>query len=128
MAAFTRFEDIQAWQKARDLARELFVTCNQPAFRRQFTIKDQLIRAGISIGANIAEGFGRKTDADFARFLDVSRGSATEIQSLLYNVLDFKLIDQARFDQLYGLARDVLALAAGLTTYLRRGKGAAGSQ
>lgn len=122
MAAFTRFEEIDAWKKGRALCRELFSACSEPQLARQFVIRDQLIRAGISVPSNIAEGFGRNSHTEFARFLDISRASACEVQSILYNMLDFKLIQQSRFDELYALANDAIALTTGLTSYLRKRK------
>lgn len=122
MAGFKRFEEIDAWKKGRAMCRELFATCSEPALARQFVIRDQLLRAGLSVPSNIAEGFGRNSHADFARFLDIARGSACEVQSILYSMLDFNLIDQARFDELYKLANEAIALTAGLTTYLRGSK------
>ena len=68
---------------------------------------------------NVAEGFGRKTSKDFAHFLDQARGSALEVQSLLYVACDLNYIAPVEFDRLYGMASEVLALIAGLTSYLR---------
>lgn len=126
MAAVTRFEDLECWRKARELTAAVFECCSVPAMKRQFVLRDQLTRAAISVGANIAEGFGRKSDADFARFLDMARGSATEVQSLLYTMQDFRLLDDEGFKSLYTLADSCIALIAGMTRYLR-GKKQTGS-
>lgn len=120
MSAITRFEDILAWKKARQLVREIYVTCATGEFYRDFDLKDQIRRAAVSAMSNVAEGFGRKTNKDFAHFLDLARGSTLEVQSLLYVASDLNYIESEQFNRLYGLASETLALIAGLTSYLRR--------
>jgi four helix bundle protein len=68
---------------------------------------------------NIAEGFGRNSNKDFAHFLDMARGSAMETQSLLYVALDIGYINQAAFDSLYKLAEETSSLIIGFSSYLR---------
>lgn len=120
MSSFKRFEDILAWKKARNLVKEIYLTCSTGDFYRDFDLKDQIRRAAVSAMTNVAEGFGRKTNRDFARFLDVARGSTLEVQSLLYVASDLNYIDSEEFRRLYGLATETLALIAGLTSYLRK--------
>lgn len=88
MAKFERFEDILAWQKARVLVSEIYKTSNDGKFARDFGLKDQIRRAAVSIMSNIAEGFARRTNKEFTRFLYISHGSVAEVQSLLYVALD----------------------------------------
>ena len=73
-----RFEDIVAWQKARELVREIYRACGTSPFSRDFGLKDQICRAAVSTMSNVAEGFGRKTSRGFAHFLDQARGSALD--------------------------------------------------
>jgi four helix bundle protein len=87
---------------------------------RDFDLKDQIRRAAVSSMTNVAEGFGRKTNKDFAHFLDQARGSTLEVQSLLYVASDLNYIGPLEFARLYGIASETLALIAGLTSYLRR--------
>jgi four helix bundle protein len=68
--------------------------------------------------ANIAEGFNSGSDTEFARFLRISRKSATEVQSHLYAALDDRSIDQEQFDRIYGTAEDVKKLIGGFIRYL----------
>lgn len=70
--------------------------------------------------SNIAEGFARSTSRDFAHFLDVARGSAVEVQSLLYVSLDVGYISSDEFSALRELAEEVISLIGGFTKYLRR--------
>ena len=76
MATFKRFEDIQAWQKAREVASSVYRVTKNGHFAKDFGLRDQIRRASVSIMANIAEGFARRTDKDFAYFLNISRSSA----------------------------------------------------
>jgi four helix bundle protein len=69
--------------------------------------------------SNIAEGFARKSDKEFARFLDMARGSAIEVQSLLYVALDVHYMDGHQFERLHRLADEAASLIGGLTSYLR---------
>jgi four helix bundle protein len=119
MAGIKRFEEILAWQKARDLVRETYRACRIAPFSRDFGLKDQICRAAVSSMTNIAEGFGRKSSKDFAHFLDVARGSTLEVQSLLYVARDLGYLPAAEFDKLYKLAEETISLIAGFTSYLR---------
>jgi four helix bundle protein len=92
-----RFEEIKAWQKARELVAEVYRICVAGPIARDYGLKDQLCRAAVSSMSNIAEGFARRTDKDFAHFLDVAKGSAVEVQSLLYVALDVVISRKENF-------------------------------
>lgn len=70
MSTFKKFEDIQAWQKARSLTKEIYLLSGNGEFGKDFDLRRQIRRSSISIMANIAEGRGRRTDKDFANFHD----------------------------------------------------------
>jgi four helix bundle protein len=91
--------DIEAWRKARDLAGRVYRTTNSGLFRRDFGLKDQIRRAAVSVMANIAEGFGRKSHKDFARFLYTSKASAVEVTSHLYLASDLEYLDQDALEE-----------------------------
>ncbi len=120
MATIRRFEEIGAWQKARELVRAVYGICSEGPSARDFGFKNQICRAAVSAMSNVAEGFARKGDKEFARFLDVARGSAVEVQSLLYVALDLKYLTEANFAEVYRLADEVVSMIAGFATYLRR--------
>ena len=119
MATIKRFEDIQAWQKARELVREIYQVRAIGPLSKDFGLRDQLCRAAVSSMSNIAEGFSRMSEKDFAHFLDISRGSVLEVQSLLYVALDVGYIEKSQFERLYGLAEETTSLIGGFTSYLR---------
>jgi four helix bundle protein len=119
MAGIKRFEEIMAWQKARELVCETYRVCGVVPFSRDFGLKDQICRAAVSSMSNVAEGFGRKSSKDFAHFLDVARGSALEVQSLLYVARDLNYLASTEFEKLYKIAEETISLIAGFTSYLR---------
>ncbi len=83
-----KFEDIKAWQKARELVKDIYRLSNNKNLSKDFGLKDQLRRASVSIMANIVEGFDSHSDQEFIKFLIYSRRSATEVQSHLYVAYD----------------------------------------
>ena len=120
MAKIERFEDIAAWQKARELTRLIYRVSKAGEFARDFGLRDQICRASVSIMSNIAEGFGRGGDQEFIQFLAVARGSAGEVQAQLYVALDAGYIDKAIFTQLYDVVEEAGQLIGGFMKYLQQ--------
>jgi four helix bundle protein len=114
-----RFEDIEAWQAARELTQEIYHATAQASFSRDYGLRDQVQRASVSIMANIAEGFDSNSDEEFVRFLRYALRSATEVQSHLYVAFDQNYISQKDFDKLYDRATAVKKLISGFIRYLR---------
>lgn len=104
MPGITRFEDIEGWQLAAELTREIYRLAATTSLGRDFGLRDQLQRASVSVMANIAEGFDCESHAEFARFLGIARRSAAEVQSLLYVARDAGYITRETFQTLYDLA------------------------
>ncbi len=119
MARFTRFEDIEAWGKARTLTREVYAVTRHPLFMRDFGLVGQIRRASLSVMLNIAEGFARRTDREFRRFLLIANGSAAEVQAALYVALDQQYINQIEFRHLYDSCSEIRRMIDGLQRYLR---------
>jgi four helix bundle protein len=119
LAAFRSFEDIEAWQKARELARTIYLVSNSGEFSRDFALRDQIRRAVISIVSNIAEGFERDGNAEFIQLLSVAKGSAGELTAQLYAALDCGYINSEKFNKLCALASEVSAKLSRLMAYLR---------
>ena len=94
-----RFEDLEAWQIARELANQVYKITKQESVCRDFGFVDQIRRAAISIMNNIAEGFERGSNKDFVRFLFIARGSAGEVRSLLYLGLDQGYLTNSEFSE-----------------------------
>jgi len=120
MAKINRFEEIQAWQKARELNKSLYEITNNSNFSKDFSLRDQIRRASISIMANIAEGFGRKSKKEFANFLNMSHGSAAEVQCHLYIALDHNYISEKEFKKLYENTEEVSKMIQSFMNYLNK--------
>jgi len=83
-----KFEDIEAWQKMRELVRGIYQATNEGNFARDYSLRDQIRRASVSVMSNIAEGYARQTDKEFGQFLHIALGSVAEVQSYLYIAQD----------------------------------------
>ena len=123
MAAFKRFEESEAWQLGRELNRRVYEITAAGAFAKDFALRDQIRRASISVSSNVAEGYARRSPADFARFLSIARASAAEICSQLYLALDLGYVTPDDFDSAYDLAHRAGAACGGLIRYLRSSSG-----
>lgn len=122
MATFKRFEDIQAWQKARTATRQIYLATSVGRFAKDFGLRDQIQRASVSVMANIAEGFGRHSDREFANFLNIAHSSVSEVQSHLYVALDLNYLQQNTFSELYQLLDEVSRMTLALSKHLRGSK------
>jgi four helix bundle protein len=114
-----RFEDIEAWQLARELTRKVYGLTKKSQFIRDFGLKDQIQKAAGSSMHNIAEGFDSETNPEFIRFLRYAKRSCTEVQSELYVALDEEYISSAEFEGAYSLAARTRAAIRGFINYLK---------
>ena len=118
MGKIERFEDIQAWQKSRELNSEIYRITKNSNFSKDFALCDQIRRASISIMSNIAEGFGRKSKKEFANFLNMAHGSAAEVQCHLYIASDLNYINNEDFKALYEEVDEFSKMIQGFMNYL----------
>lgn len=118
MATFKTFEDIQAWQKARDLCKKIGSFIDEGKFRKNFSLIDQIERSSGSIMDNIAEGFERGGNREFLQFLYIAKASCGEIRSQLYRAFDRSYINKEEFEHLYQLAKDIISILQKLINYL----------
>lgn len=110
MATIKRFEEIKAWQEARELAKLVYTVTRGIAIAKDYGLKDQIQRAAVSVGSNIAEGFARNGNKEFAKFLWIAKGSAAEVQSQLYTAKDIGYISDADFNTVYEKAESCIIL------------------
>lgn len=122
MATFSRLEDIQVWQKARQLTRQIYEATSNGKLAQDYGLRNQIQRASVSIMANIAEGFGRRSDKEFANFLNMAHGSVAEVQSHLYVALDLGYVTKENFDRLNGLIAEISRMTLVLAQHLRKSK------
>jgi len=120
MAKIERFEDLISWQKARELNRLVYKISANGTFAKDFGLRNQIRRAWISIMSNIAEGFERGGDKEFAQFLSNAKGSCGEVRCQRYAALDEKYLSETEFKQLSERSLEVSRLISGFMTYLRR--------
>ncbi|PJA86621.1 MAG: four helix bundle protein [Candidatus Moranbacteria bacterium CG_4_9_14_3_um_filter_42_9] len=116
MAKFETIEDIIAWQRSRVLVNNVYQVFK---ISRDYSFRDQIQRAAVSIMNNIAEGFERKGNKEFAKFLYIAKGSCGEVRSMLYLALDLKYISKNDFDNLYNQAFEMSKMLSGLIKALR---------
>ena len=96
MGTINKFEDLDIWQKARTLCKEIDKLCSNN-LKVDFDLKRQILRSSGSIMDNIAEGFEREGNREFVNFLSIGKGSCGEVRSQLYRALDRNFINEEEF-------------------------------
>lgn len=118
MALIKRYEDLNAWQRAYEVSIEIDRLTNESSFDKKWAIKDQMLRSSLSIPSNIAEGFGRKSKKDFARFLLIAMGSTEELRSQIRFARDTGLIKDSDFNSVHDKLLEIGKMITGLRKYL----------
>lgn len=113
-----RFEDIEAWQLARELTCKVYDLTGKGGFARDLGLRGQIQNAAGSSMHNIAEGFDSESNPEFVRFLRYAKRSCTEVQSELYVALDQQYVTQAEFQDVYDHAGRTRATIRGFIKYL----------
>ncbi|MEI7709248.1 MAG: four helix bundle protein [bacterium] len=105
-----KFEEIIAWKKGKELTIEIYI-----GFRncKDFSFKNQIERASVSIMNNIAEGFERRTNKELKNFLFIAKGSAGEVRSMLNLGLELKYITEKDFKKMHDLTIEISRLLSG---------------
>ena len=104
MTTAKRFEDLEVWQRAKDLTNLIYKYSADGSFSRDFGLRDQMRRASVSIMANIAEGFESQTQAMFIKYLGHAKGSAGELRAQLYIAKDQGYISEESFSEMFSLS------------------------
>ncbi|RPJ27029.1 MAG: four helix bundle protein [Chloroflexi bacterium] len=104
MTTAKRFEDLEVWQRAKELTSLIYSLSSSGTFARDFGLRDQMRRASISVMSNIAEGFESQTQALFIRFLGIAKGSAGELRAQLYIASEQGYITCEEFNSAFSLA------------------------
>lgn len=120
MAKINRFEELEVWKLARELAEDIFWLSQEGSFAKDFELKNQINRASGSIMDNVAEGFGRANRAEFILFLGYSTGSSAEVKSQLYRAVDRRHITQEQFDLFYSNVDRIGKMLFGLIQSLKK--------
>jgi four helix bundle protein len=120
MATINRFEDLEIWQEARRLAKEIHIISIQTELKNDYRFKDQIKASSGSIMDNIAEGFERDGNIEFRQFLSIAKGSAGETRSQLYRVFDFEYISEQKFELLKKDYENLSGKIKNFITYLNK--------
>jgi len=120
MQKVVSFEDLIAWQKARELTRKIYIISNRGNFEKDFGLRTQIQRACVSIMSNIAEGFDRASRAEFHQYLVIAKGSCAEVRSQLYVANDVGYISNQEFDILKNLTEEVSQIIGGLRSAVQK--------
>lgn len=118
-----RFEDLDAWKVGRELANSVYVLGRESGISKDYGFKDQIQRASVSVMNNIAEGFERGSNKDFAKFIFIARGSTGEVRSMLYLAYDQNYIDHRQFTEAHDLCVREAQLCWGLIKHLQKTSG-----
>ncbi|HLE53542.1 MAG TPA: four helix bundle protein [Anaerolineales bacterium] len=118
MPTITRFEEIEAWQTARQLTQRVYAMTNEGLFARDFGLRDQMRRASVSIMSNISEGFESRTTPLFLDFLGRAKGSAGELRAQTYVAFDVGYFDQTQFEEIFDLVDKCSRQISRFITYL----------
>lgn len=114
MIKVERFENLIAWQKARELTKRIYRISGDGVFAKDFGLSSQIQRAAVSIMSNIAEGFERGGRGEFHQFLSIAKASCAELRSQLYVAVDNNYISRESFDDLMALGEEVGRIVGGL--------------
>lgn len=101
------FEELRVWQKGIELVKQIYLLTKDGDLSKDFGLKDQLRRASVSIPTNIAEGFERFSRKEYVQFLNIAKGSAGEVRSLLRVALEVGYLDKPKYDELYSCAMEL---------------------
>ena len=120
MATITKFEDLEIWQEARKLTKEVHQISKETDLKQDFRFKDQIKAASGSVMDNIAEGFERNGNGEFRQFLSIAKGSAGETRSQLYRVFDNEYINEQRLTNLISEYEKLSIKIHNFITYLNK--------
>jgi four helix bundle protein len=114
------FEDLIAWQKARQWSKAIYAVTRRPEFARDFGLRDQIRKAVVSVMAKTAEGFERDRLTEFHQFVSIAKASCAEVRSHLYVAFDECYIDSMTFEALMNQGRELGRILGGLRASLER--------
>lgn len=114
------FEDLAVWKQAMECAKLIYSVTSSGSFSKDFVLRDQIRRAGVSIFSNIAEGFERDGNKEFCNFLSIAKGSCGEARSQALFALELGYISETQFRELSERLVDTNRQLSAFRTYLSR--------
>lgn len=120
MGTIKQFEDMEIWQKARQICQGIFEIREKSGLKTDFKLYDQINGSSGSVMDNIAEGFERNGNKEFGQFLSIAKASCGETRSQLYRVWDRKYIDKTEFDDYFNKLMSLGKQISALMSYLKK--------
>jgi len=120
MATIKKFEDLEIWQRARNLCRKIYPLTLKEPISKEYRLADQIKGSSGSIMDNIAEAFDRGSRLEFINSLAIARGEAGELKSQLYRAFDNNFINKKLFDDLYTEADELIRKISAFIGYLNK--------
>ena len=120
MARIDRFEDLEIWKLAKNIANRIYDVTAVGKFSQDYVLRDQVRRAGVSLFSNIAEGFERNGNREFLQFLSIAKASCGEVRAQMIFARDRCYISE---DELQTITHDLISLSnqiGGFCKYLRQ--------
>lgn len=118
MTKINKFEDLEIWQQASDIALEIYNITSPDNIKHEYRLKEQLMSASLSISNNIAEGFEYNNNKDFIKFLRYAKGSTGEVRSMLNFLLRAQHISEEDHKILYDRLIQLSKQIKSFITYL----------
>lgn len=120
MSKIETFQELDCWQEARELSGKIYEISSTSAFKNDYSLRDQVRRSANSVVLNIAEGFGRRTDQEFIKFLVYAHGSVNEVQAALYLANDQQYISKETLNTLLDQYEELSKMLSGFISYLKQ--------
>jgi len=115
-----KFEELKVWGLARDMVNDIYTITKRRKFSRDYVLREEIRRTSISVMSNIAEGFERGSNKDFARFLYNAKGSIGEVRAQLYIAQDQGYLTNDEFKRMYKKTEEIGGMLGKLIQYLKR--------
>jgi four helix bundle protein len=113
---YKKFEDVEVWQLARSYTTRIYKLTEKGSITKDFSLRDQIRRTAVSVMANIAEGYERRSNKEFIQFLYIAKGSAGESRSHLYIASDLNYINN---DEFLSLQKEILKISRSLGGFIK---------
>lgn len=101
------YKELTVWKKSMELVKEIYTITKRLPKEETYGLSDQMRRAAVSIPSNIAEGNGRKTDTEYARFLNIARGSECELETQLYICTMLNYLTENETEKAFSLLAEI---------------------
>jgi four helix bundle protein len=118
----SKFEDLEIWKMGLTAVKLVYDVTSKKPFSTDFNLRDQIRRSAISISSNIVEGFEKRNNNEFCRFLRIAKGSTGEARNQLFIALAVKYINKEEFDKINSLLLELACKIGALINYLEKSK------